>query len=592
MSINILDSFNYKGRRPDFVRQQFGTIEAMRTFSENYLPDMYLCYCLEDGKVYLYNKDNAVDQTTGRWRQLESGGGGGDMTNYYTKTETNTLLNGKQDVLEYDSVPTFGSTKVMTSNAIATALTGKQDALTVDSTPTSGSSNPVTSGGVYTALSGKQATLTFDSAPTANSDNPVKSNGIKSYVDTAETNAKADWFLRGPMIARDTDFNTLTTQGHYYVNSNDSASTMTNIPVPYGGRLEITTIIGDTAYLRQTYYANTDRTGLICIRRQKTSTSGWSDWVILSTHEECGAIANLGAKNLSRATFTSNDNIYGIAVTANADGTVTANGTATAPAILQSSTFTLKAGTYIFSCSENPQRDSTYDAYVYNVDASTTIARDNPNDSPGTTFTLAQDTTVRINLRVANGYTANNVVFKPMIMDAAIVDATYQPPTPTNAELNDSKITMLNILGAGTRITATSEAPLNFDDAPFTTVGRFNWLSASAAYITNCPSYINGEAKGGSLEVSYVQGPASVLQTVYPSAGADSPSIFWRRFRYGGGTTSNPYRWTNWFAFAGTEVVPPNAQTTNLVGEMRSVAPSLEESDVENPVELQEDEMR
>ena len=37
---------------------------------------------------------------------------------------------------------------------------------------------------VDTLLNGKQATLTFDSTPTANSSNPVTSDGIKSYVDT------------------------------------------------------------------------------------------------------------------------------------------------------------------------------------------------------------------------------------------------------------------------------------------------------------------------------------------------------------------------------------------------------------------------
>lgn len=116
------------------------------------------------------------------------------------------------------------------------------------------------------------------------------------------------------------------------------------------------------------------------------------------------------------------------------------------------------------------------------------------------------------------------------------------------------KITMLNILGAGTRIEATSEIPLSFDDAPFTSVGRFNWLSVSTPYITNCPTYIGGVAKGGLLETSYIQGSSTVLQTAWASAGADSPSIFWQRFRYGAGTTANPYRWTNWYKFEGTKV--------------------------------------
>lgn len=149
MSINLLDSFNYKGKRPDFVRQQFGTIAAMKAFSDNYLPDMYLAFCLEDGKVYIYNRNNAVDETTGRWRELEGGGGGGDLTNYYTKSETNALLADKQDELQYDSVPTYGSTNVMTSGGIYNALTSKQNTLVFDNQPRSGSSNPVASSGLY-----------------------------------------------------------------------------------------------------------------------------------------------------------------------------------------------------------------------------------------------------------------------------------------------------------------------------------------------------------------------------------------------------------------------------------------------------------
>ena len=51
----------------------------------------------------------------------------------YTKTETNALLNGKQNAL-----------------VVGTNL---------DSTPTDGSNNPVTSDGVYDALTGKQDTI-------------------------------------------------------------------------------------------------------------------------------------------------------------------------------------------------------------------------------------------------------------------------------------------------------------------------------------------------------------------------------------------------------------------------------------------------
>ena len=59
-----------------------------------------------------------------------------------------------------------------------------QTVLTFDSTPTLGSSRPVTSEGIKVALNAKQDTLTFDNTPTANSSNPVKSSGIYTAINT------------------------------------------------------------------------------------------------------------------------------------------------------------------------------------------------------------------------------------------------------------------------------------------------------------------------------------------------------------------------------------------------------------------------
>ncbi len=57
------------------------------------------------------------------------------------------------------------------------------DAAQWDTTPTAGSTKPVTSGGIKSALDDKQDELTFDSTPTASSSNPVTSGGVKTYAD-------------------------------------------------------------------------------------------------------------------------------------------------------------------------------------------------------------------------------------------------------------------------------------------------------------------------------------------------------------------------------------------------------------------------
>ena len=106
-----------------------------------------------------------------------------DLSNYYNKSQVDTLLLTKQAVLTFDNAPTSGSNNPVKSGGIYTALAGKQDTLTFDNAPTEDSDNPVKSGGVYAALEDKQDTLTFDNAPTEDSDNPVKSGGVYAALE-------------------------------------------------------------------------------------------------------------------------------------------------------------------------------------------------------------------------------------------------------------------------------------------------------------------------------------------------------------------------------------------------------------------------
>ena len=154
-----------------------------------------------------------------------------DLSNYYTKTEVDTLLGGKQATIDAthklnadlvddinstnkfvtstektqistnatniaglqsskqnvitssaklnaDLVNDTNSTNKFVSSAEKNTWNAKQNALTFDNTPTSNSDNPVKSGGVYSALSGKQDVLTFDTTPTNGSTNPVTSDGV------------------------------------------------------------------------------------------------------------------------------------------------------------------------------------------------------------------------------------------------------------------------------------------------------------------------------------------------------------------------------------------------------------------------------
>lgn len=91
MAVSMLDNISYLGRKNDTVRSQFNTIEEMKNFNPNYLSDMYISCCLEDGCVYVYNISNPETTDTGKWKKIGSGGSA-DLIDYFTKSEITALL--------------------------------------------------------------------------------------------------------------------------------------------------------------------------------------------------------------------------------------------------------------------------------------------------------------------------------------------------------------------------------------------------------------------------------------------------------------------------------------------------------------------
>lgn len=75
MSLLIGDNFNYQGQKPNFERDSFETLAAMKAYPETSIDDGHLSYCKENGKHYEYKSSYSVDPTTGKWREFKSGGG-------------------------------------------------------------------------------------------------------------------------------------------------------------------------------------------------------------------------------------------------------------------------------------------------------------------------------------------------------------------------------------------------------------------------------------------------------------------------------------------------------------------------------------
>ncbi len=53
--IQVADNFNYRGKKPNFDRDSFDTLQDMKNYSENSLDDGHISYCKETNKHYKFN---------------------------------------------------------------------------------------------------------------------------------------------------------------------------------------------------------------------------------------------------------------------------------------------------------------------------------------------------------------------------------------------------------------------------------------------------------------------------------------------------------------------------------------------------------
>lgn len=149
-----------------------------------------------------------------------------------------------------------------------------------------------------------------------------------------------------------------------------------------------------------------------------------------------GAVANAGAKNLMRNTASSQV-VGGVTFTVNADGTIIANGTKTNNDWFYLSTGnSLAAGTYVLSSGLAPQSDMSIRLLITTVDSLGSAIMSTEGTRQVQIKQLTSDYTgLYYAIRISSGTTVNNIVFKPMLRDAAIEDSTYVPYAPTNREL-------------------------------------------------------------------------------------------------------------------------------------------------------------
>ena len=91
--MKITENFEYIGTQQNFERDSYATLAEMKAVADKRMPDIFTATCKETGKFYIYNKNNEVDETLGKWREISV-----DSDDYVTKTYVDTELANKSNI--------------------------------------------------------------------------------------------------------------------------------------------------------------------------------------------------------------------------------------------------------------------------------------------------------------------------------------------------------------------------------------------------------------------------------------------------------------------------------------------------------------
>ena len=96
--MKITENFTYIGTQQNFERDSYTTLAEMKAVVDKRMPDIFTATCKETGKLYIYNKNNEVNETLGKWREVSI-----DGDDYVTKTYLDTELANKAGVISIPS---------------------------------------------------------------------------------------------------------------------------------------------------------------------------------------------------------------------------------------------------------------------------------------------------------------------------------------------------------------------------------------------------------------------------------------------------------------------------------------------------------
>lgn len=232
------------------------------------------------------------------------------------------------------------------------------------------------------------------------------------------------------------DLNTVVTPNVYFAPSDAIASTLVNTPLLNGFKMLVECSHSSNARVRQTIYpVALVFVGQVYVRVTMDSGQTWTEWTLEPTRAEVNSISNRGGKNILPHTNTTTT-YNGITYTKNADGSVTANGTATATSAYiidtnYNSSYATGKRLTLTGCPSGGS-SSTYRLMTIRTGGVTEAA----DTGDGASFT-ASGSSYRTQINIYQGTTVNNLTFYPMLRDASIQDDTYVPYGMSNAELTE-----------------------------------------------------------------------------------------------------------------------------------------------------------
>lgn len=107
MALTLGDNFSYQGAKPLDARLTYSTVAAMKAVEDSTMYNGCIAYCTEADKTYQWKSTNTVDETLGKWREYNSGGGG-------TTYEAGDGIDITDDTISIDPMPAEDMDEIVT----------------------------------------------------------------------------------------------------------------------------------------------------------------------------------------------------------------------------------------------------------------------------------------------------------------------------------------------------------------------------------------------------------------------------------------------------------------------------------------------